>query len=73
MVNDFELAVETKLDYQISYKEIHADLPSDPTTTYQEEWIGWNVFLDKKVHLNIRHFNNFPKFFIKSLVLCSFL
>ena len=30
MVNDFELSVETKLDYQISYKEIHADLPSDP-------------------------------------------
>ena len=47
MVNDFELSVETKLDYQISYKEIHADLPSDPTITYQEEWIGWNVFLDK--------------------------
>jgi len=44
MVNDFELSVETKLDYQISYKEIHADLPSDPTITYQEEWIGWNVF-----------------------------
>jgi len=48
MVNDFEISVETKLDYQISYKEIHADLPSDPTATYQEEWIGWNVFLDKK-------------------------
>ena len=47
MVNDFELSVETKLDYQISYIKIHADLPSDPTITYQEEWIGWNVFLDK--------------------------
>ncbi|HAP45252.1 MAG TPA: hypothetical protein DCQ66_02305, partial [Gammaproteobacteria bacterium] len=47
MVNDFELSVETKLDYQISYKEIHADLPSDPTSTYQKEWIDWSVFLDK--------------------------
>ncbi|HAO38140.1 MAG TPA: hypothetical protein DCQ54_00630 [Gammaproteobacteria bacterium] len=47
VVNDFELSVETKLDYQISYKEIHADLPSDPTSTYQKEWIDWSVFLDK--------------------------
>jgi len=47
LVNDFELAVETKLDYQISYKEIHTDLPSDPTTTYQKDWVDWHVFLDK--------------------------
>jgi len=44
-----ELTVKTKLDYQISYKEIHADLPCDPTATYKGEWIDWNVFLGKNI------------------------
>jgi len=49
LVSNYELTVKTKLDYQISYKEIHADLPCDPTATYKSEWIDWNVFLGKNI------------------------
>jgi hypothetical protein len=37
--------VATKLDYQISYKDIHVDLPSNPRKAYEDQWEGWNNFL----------------------------
>ncbi|MBT7558390.1 hypothetical protein HN615_15930 [Candidatus Woesearchaeota archaeon] len=45
VVKNYQLPVETSLDYELSYKYIHTDLPSDPPTTYKNDWIDWKEFL----------------------------
>jgi len=45
LIKDYVLPVVTKLDYQISYKDIHADLPSDPRRAYEDQWLSWDSFL----------------------------
>lgn|GEM_PF-331184 len=45
LIKDYVLPVVTKLDYQISYKDIHADLPSDPRGAYEDQWLSWDSFL----------------------------
>ncbi len=45
LIKGYVLPVATKLDYQISYKDIHVDLPSNPQKAYEDQWEGWNNFL----------------------------
>ncbi len=45
LISNYVLPVVTKLDYQISYKDIHIDLPSDPQKVYKDQWTDWSNFL----------------------------
>jgi len=45
LLRKYVLPVKTVLDYRISYKDIHNDLPSKPQEVYKGDWISWEEFL----------------------------